>query len=86
VSIGGQIGMVGKWTIQTGAPLPSTVSVANGKVAYQLYSAFGISVDPNQRGLMIVQMMDDKHIKVQVFPDSKATDAVFDANAKVYAR
>jgi len=86
VSIGGTIGMVGKWTLQPGAILPSQVSVANGKIAYQLYSAGGISADPNQRGLMIVQMIDDKHIKVETFPDSKAADASFDANAKMYAR
>jgi hypothetical protein len=86
VSIGGTLSMVGKWTIQNGAPLPSQVSVANGKVAYQLYSAGGIAADATQRALMIVQMMDEKHIKVEVFADSKAADAAFDANAKTYAR
>lgn len=86
VSIGGTIGMVGKWTLAPGAPLPSQISAANGKVAYPLYSAGGIAADPNQRGLMIVQMIDDKHIKVETFPDSKAADAPFDANAKIYAR
>ncbi|MEN9686311.1 MAG: hypothetical protein RLZZ28_2097 [Bacteroidota bacterium] len=86
VSIGGTIGMVGKWTIQPGAPLPSQVSIASGKIAYPLYSAGGIAADPNQRGLMIVQMIDEKHIKVETFPDSKAADAAFDANAKIYAR
>lgn len=86
VSIGGTIGMVGKWTIGAGAPLPSQVSVASGKVAYRLYSAGGITADPNQRGLMIVQMIDDTHIKVEVFPDSKASDAPFDSGAKTYAR
>lgn len=86
VSIGGQMDMVGKWTIQPGAIVPSQVSVSNGKVAYQLYSAGGITADPNQRGLMIVQMMDDKHIRVETFANSKASDAMFDANARVYAR
>jgi hypothetical protein len=86
VSIGGQIGMTGKWTIHPNAVLPSQVSVANGKVAYALYSAGGLAADPDQRGLMIVQMIDEKHIKVQTFPDSKAADAPFDANAKIYAR
>ena len=86
VSIGGTIGMVGKWTIGAGAPLPSQVGVANGKVAYPLYSAGGISADPNQRGLLIVQLTDDKHIKIETFPDSKASDAQFTANAKIFAR
>jgi hypothetical protein len=75
VSIGGTINMVGKWTIQPGSPLPADVSVAGG-----------ISADPNQRGLMIVQMIDNTHIKVETFTDLKASDAAFDANAKIYAR
>jgi len=86
VSIGGSIGMVGKWTIGGGAPLPSQVSVASGKIAYQLYGAGGTNQNPFQLGLMIVQMMDDTHIKIETFPDSKATDAQFTANAKIYAR
>ncbi len=86
VSIGGTIDMVGKWTIGTGAPLPSEASVANGKIAYQLYSAGGTFQDPSQRGLMIVQMIDDTHIKVQTFAGTKPNDTPFDAGAKVYAR
>ena len=86
VSIGGTIGMVGKWTIGAGAPPPSQVGVSNGKVAYQLYSAGGMNQNPNQLGLMIVQMIDDTHIKIETFPDSKAADASFTANAKIYAR
>ena len=86
ISIGGTIGMVGKWTIGAGAPLPSEVSVANGKVAYQLYGAGGTNQNPFQIGLMIVQMLDDTHIKVQTFADAKPNDTPFDAGAKVYAR
>jgi hypothetical protein len=86
VSIGGTIGMTGKWTIAPNAPLPSQVSVSNGKVAYSLYSAGGIQADPNQRGLMIVQMTDDTHIKVEVFPNVTSKDSSFSSNAKIYAR
>ncbi len=86
VSIGGTIGMVGKWTIGPGAPLPSQVSVASGKVAYQLYGAGGMLQNPFQQGLLIVQMIDDTHIKIETFPDSKASDGQFTANAKIYAR
>ena len=86
VSIGGTLNMMGKWTLQPGAPLPSQVSVANGKIAYPLYSAGGISADPVQRGLMIVQMIDDKHLKVEVFDGLRDKDAAFDSNAKIYAR
>ncbi|MBV9989074.1 MAG: hypothetical protein JO301_15450 [Chitinophagaceae bacterium] len=86
VSIGGTIQMVGKYTIEPGKPLPAEVSMASGKIAYPLYSAGGISADPNQRGLMIIQMIDDTHIKVETFAGSTAKDAAFDANAKIYAR
>jgi len=87
VSIGGQIGLVGKWSLQQGAIAPADVSPANGKMAYQLWA-----VDPNpphsadQRGLMLVQMTDNTHIKVEVFPGLKAADGAFDANARMYAR
>ena len=88
VSIGGTVGMVGKWTILPSAIPPSQVTTASGKVAYTLWS-----FDPNypsnpgvQRGLMIVQMTDDTHIKVEVFPDVTITDASFTSNAKIYAR
>jgi hypothetical protein len=62
------------------------VSVASGKVAYQLYGAGGTNQNPFQQGLMIVQMMDDTHIKVQTFTGTKPNDTPFDAGAKVYAR
>ena len=83
VSIGGTIGLTGKWTIPVDAPLPSQVSVASGKIAYRLY---GSQADFTQRGLMIVQMIDETHIKVQVFPGATVADAAFDTNAQIYAR
>jgi hypothetical protein len=82
VSIGGTLGLTGKWTITKDAILPADVSVANGKVAYQLLYLEGLT----QAGLMIVQMIDATHIKVQVFPNSQALDAEFDSNALMYAR
>ena len=39
-----------------------------------------------QAGLMIVQMLDSDHIKVEVFPNSQDPTAEFDSNAKLYAR
>ena len=35
---------------------------------------------------MIVQMIDDKHLKVEVFDGLRDKDAAFDSNAKIYAR
>jgi hypothetical protein len=87
VSIGGVLGLTGKWSLMANAIKPADVTPTNGKVAYPLWA-----VDPNpphsaeQRGLMLVQMMDAQHIKIQVFPGSLATDGIFDGNAKIYAR
>jgi hypothetical protein len=88
VSIGGVLSMVGKWSLMPNTMKPADITPASGKIALPLWS-----FDPNypgsageQRGLMIVQMTDDKHIKVQVFAGSKATDAAFDGNAKMYLR
>ena len=53
---------------------------AMGKVAYQLYYIFSEPVNP-LAGLMIVQMTDDTHIKVEVFTNCTATDAEFDPGA-----
>ena len=82
VSIGGTVGLTGKWAIPDDAPRPEDVSVSTEKVAYRLMYMEGAT----QAGLMIVQMIDSNHIKIEVFPDSQATDADFDSNAKVYAR
>jgi hypothetical protein len=82
VSIGGTLGLTGKWAIAGDAILPSEVSVSSGKVAYKLMYLEGLT----QAGVMIVQMVDDTHIKVQVFPNSQASDAEFDSGALIYAR
>ncbi|MBS1505702.1 MAG: hypothetical protein JSS79_03555 [Bacteroidetes bacterium] len=82
VSIGGTLGLTGKWGIPSDAPLPSAVSVASGKVAYKLLYTESLT----QAGLMIVQMIDADHIKIEVFPNSQQADAEFDANALKYAR
>lgn len=35
---------------------------------------------------MILQMTDDSHMKIEVFPNSQAASAEFDGNAFTYAR
>ena len=82
VSIGGTLGLTGKWAIPKDAVPPSDISVSNGKVAYRLMYLEGLT----QAGLMIVQMLDSDHIKVEVFPNSQDPTAEFDSNAKLYAR
>jgi hypothetical protein len=87
VSIGGILCTPGKWSLEATAIKPADVTPANGKIAYNL-----LNIDPNpphsisKAGLLIVQMLDEKHIKIQVFLGSSATDAAFDNSAKIYAR
>jgi hypothetical protein len=87
VSIGGVVCPPNKFSLLPGVIKPADVTPANGKVAYPLWS-----IDPNpphgaaQRGLMLVQMMDDKHIKVQVTLNTLAQDGIFDSSARMYAR
>ncbi len=75
VSIGGTIGMVGKWDIPSDAIQPLDVMASTGKVSYKLSA-----------GLLIVQVLDDRRIKVQPFPGSSQSTAEFDAAARIYAR
>jgi len=82
VSIGGTLGLTGKWGIQDDAIRPEGVSVSSGKVVYRLMYTEGLT----QAGLMLVQMLDENHIKIEVFPNAQGSDAEFDANAKTYAR
>ena len=88
IALGGVIGPAGKWYPQIGAIAPSQVTVASGKVAYQLWSLDPVTqaINTEQKGLMIVQMTDDTHIKVEMFADVKISDAAFTSNAKIYAR
>ena len=88
IALGGVIGPAGKWYPQIGALLPSQVTVSTGKVAYQLWSLDPVTqaINTEQKGLMIVQMIDDTHIKVEMFADVKIADASFTGNAKMYAR
>jgi hypothetical protein len=87
ISVGGVISTPGKWSLLPGVIKPADVSPANGKVAYPLWS-----IDPNpphgaaQNGLMLVQMIDANHIKVQITLNTLAQDGVFDGSARIYAR
>lgn len=55
--------------------------MASGRVAFHLkYTESG------DYGLMIVQLVDDLHLRVQVFPGSTARDAAFTDQAQTYTR
>jgi hypothetical protein len=88
VSIGGTLGVVGAFAVSATAPDPQTVSTTTGKVAYPLFlsGAPGFAPPPDQRGLLIVQMLDSARIRVEVFVGSTANDAEFTSAARVYVR
>ena len=78
----------GAFAVSAAAPDPQTVSAATGKVAYRLFlsGAPGFAPPPDQRGLLIVQMLDSARIRVEVFAGSTASDAEFTSAARVYVR
>jgi len=78
---GYQLTMAGAFGVQGGAIVPVTVTSASGKIGYQLYSFQGVL-----QGLLMVQMQDDTHIKVETFNGNTATTAEFTSNAKNYIR
>lgn len=82
ISIGGTIGPAGVWGIDSTVPAPANVSVANGVVAYKLYSPFDI-LPPV--GVLLVQMVNDSQITVELFMGS-TTATQFDANAYTFVR
>lgn len=87
---GGTLGMVGKWYLLSEAISPTEVSVASGKVIYTLWSC-----DPNalintsgcqQRGALLLQMIDDTTIKIEAFPNVIDTSTLEFVNPKIYIR
>lgn len=83
ISIGGTIDGPGVWTIPPAAPRPADVSVVSGLVAYPLMYTGSTTI---QYGLMLVQLIDATHLKIEVFPGSQATSGAFDAAAHSYIR
>ncbi len=83
ISIGGTIATPGIWTIAADAPRPADVNPASGVVAYRLLYTESTTV---QSGLMLVQMTDATHLKIEVFEGSQAGSGSFDSNARVYSR
>lgn len=83
VSIGGTIAAPGLWTIPADAPRPADVVPANGLVAYRLLYTGSTSI---QAGLMLVQMLDATHLRIEVFEGSQAASGSFDGAAHTYVR
>jgi len=92
VSIGGQWAqsMNRAWAANPLDPDPATVTPPSGKKVYRLYNRGGLLKTPSfgfHEGLLVVQMLDDRTIKVEVFEDTVNTDRDFTANGfKIYTR
>jgi hypothetical protein len=81
ISIGGTISSPGEFKPSPTDPPFDRVTPATGRVVYHLnYTEFGYF------GLMLVQLTDDTHLIVEVFPDSHDDDTPFSDNARVYSR
>ena len=82
ISIGGTIGAAGVWGVDPAAPVPATVSTANGIVIYPLINPFdgGPPV-----GRLLVQMVNDTQITIELFMGNN-TVTQFDANSYTFIR
>ena len=83
ISIGGTIGNPGVWAIDSAAPRPESVSMANGLVIYPLINPFdgGPPV-----GRVLVQMVTNSQIKIEMFMGANASQTQFDGSAWTFVR
>jgi len=73
--------------VQDDAVKFENVSPDSGKLAYKLYNTGEFGGSLNQRmGLLIVQMITDKKIRIEFFDDIVSDTRDFTANAKIYVR
>lgn len=81
ISIGGTVCPAGKFKPSPEDPPFDEVGVSAGAVTYHLsYTESGYC------GIMMVQLIDSTHLKVEVFPDAVGEGLPFTANAKIYTR
>ena len=81
ISIGGTISSPGKFKPSPEDPAFDQVSPASGKVAFHLnYTEWGYF------GIMLCQLTDETHLKVEVFQNAVGEDLDFTTNAMIYTR
>lgn len=81
ISIGGTISSPGKFKPSPEDPAFDQLSPASGLVVYHLnYTEWGYF------GIMLCQLTDDTHLKVEVFPNVVDSSLQFTANAMIYTR
>jgi hypothetical protein len=87
VSIGG-LGLLGLWGVPPDAPDFAAITSASGIVTYRLLYAGepGGPAGTQPSGLMVVQLVDGQHLRVEVIADALATAASFSTQARIYVR
>ncbi len=87
VSVGG-FSFTGPYGVPPDAPDFATITPASGVVTYQLLNTGEPGGPPGttQLGLILVQLTDASHLKVEVVATQSATSASFSSSARVYVR
>ncbi len=87
VSIGG-FGMTGLWGVLPDAPDFTAITPASGVVVYRLQSTGdpGGAAGTQEAGLLVVQLLDERRIRIEVIPDGRLSTAAFSGQAVVYIR
>ncbi len=81
ISIGGTVSSPGKFKPSLTDPAFTDVTPQSGRIVYHLnYTESGYF------GIMLVQLLDSLHLKVEVFPNSSDTSQQFTDSAKTYSR
>ena len=78
------------WRVKNNAPDPASIDVESGIVKYEIYTDFegGEESEPfDIVGTLLVQMLDDRTIKVEVFFGQNIEDVnEFTEKARIYRR
>ena len=93
ISVGGALMRTGIYTIDPGDPAPRDVSVSSRPIRYTLFAGPGRpGAPPPGTGVpgapvarLLVQMLDDLHVRVEMFSPTASADA-FTADARTFDR
>ena len=87
VSVGG-FGFTGLYGVSPEAPDFAAITPASGAVAYRLLETGepGGPAGTRQLGLLVVQLLDARRLRVEIRPGDLAASATFGAGAAVYVR
>lgn len=88
VSIGGTLAMSGAWAADPADPDPAHVQKGQ-TIVLRLYNRRGLLEAPDYttlHGVLLVEMLEDRKIKVEAFPTNAFFVPAFSPEAKIYVR